>query len=302
MEPSQIRALREAVLRWYGQHGRDLPWRRTEDPYAIVVAEVMLQQTQVERVLPKYRAFLERFPHWRALAEAARGEVIRQWAGLGYNARAVRLHELARRLIADHGGRLPEDGQTLRRLPGLGPYTSAAVQAFVHRQPVAVIDTNVRRVLGRALLGVCHPRPGLDRALRPLAVELVPEGRAAVWHHALMDLGATVCLARRPACERCPIEGHCRARSALMEGTNDGGARGRRQGPYRGSRRYYRGRFVEALRALPQGGTVRLEEVGPQVREDFRAEDRPWLEELARQLLRDGLVRYDAEAGTVGLP
>ena len=302
MDPSQVSAFQEAVLRWYEQHGRDLPWRRTDDPYAVVVAEVMLQQTQVERVLPKYRAFLERFPDWRALAEASRAEVIRQWAGLGYNGRAVRLHELARRIVERHDGSLPQDERALRRLPGLGPYTSAAVRAFLYGHRVAVIDTNVRRLLGRALLGVAHPQPALDRELRPLATALVPEGRAGVWHHALMDIGATVCLARRPACGRCPVAPYCRARPAWGSGAHAVQRPERAQGLYHGSRRYYRGRLVEALRALPEGATVPLEEVGPKIREGFGPEDRPWLEGLAQHLVRDGLVRYDPDSGTVGLP
>jgi A/G-specific adenine glycosylase len=187
-DATTIRTLQELVVTWYSTHRRDLPWRRTRDPYSIAVSEVMLQQTQVERVGPKYAEFLAQFPDWHTLAQASLGQVLRLWAPLGYNGRAVRLHKLAGWAVA-HGAELPADEHAMRALPGLGPYTAAALAAFAFGQRTAVIDTNIRRVLARALLGEPYPRPALDRRLRPMALDLVPEEMPVEWHQALMDLG-----------------------------------------------------------------------------------------------------------------
>src|SRR5262249_14231695 len=145
----RVARVQERLVAWYRKHARDLPWRRTRDPYAILVAEVMLQQTQVDRVIPKWHAWLERFPTLGDLAGAPRSEAIRAWQGLGYNLRAVRLHEIACQVVAEHGGTLPRNVAGLRALKGIGRYTAAAVACFAYEQPVAMVDTNVRRVLSR---------------------------------------------------------------------------------------------------------------------------------------------------------
>ena len=207
-------AFQRAVLDWYAEHRRDLPWRRTRDPYAIAVSEVMLQQTQVERVEPKYHEFLAHFPGWQVLAGSSVGQVLRAWAPLGYNGRAVRLHRLAQWVVSN-GGELPQDEVSLRSLPGVGPYTAAALAAFAFGRETPVIDTNVRRVIARALLGEPYPKPVLDGRLRPIALDLVPAEAPGEWHQALMDLGATVCTTQRPACSRCPLHVHCLARATL---------------------------------------------------------------------------------------
>jgi A/G-specific adenine glycosylase len=205
-----------ALLAWYAREGRaGLPWRATRDPYAILVSEVMLQQTQVERVIPKYLAFLERFPTLAALAEAPTADVIRAWAGLGYNMRAVRLQEVARQAQREYGGQLPSTLDDLMRLKGIGRYTAGAVAAFAFEQHVATVDTNIRRTLWRILRGI-EPAvwPGGERTTREtlaLAEWALPPGRAYDWQQALMDLGATICVARRPACERCPLRDCCAA-------------------------------------------------------------------------------------------
>jgi A/G-specific adenine glycosylase len=220
------------LISWYAQNGRDLPWRRTRDPYAILVSEVMLQQTQVARVVPRYEAWLERWPSAEALAAEPLGEVLRAWVGLGYNRRAVRLWE-ACRAVADRGW--PED---LRELPGVGPYTAAAVGAFAFGRDELPVDVNVARVVER--LG--------GR----------PDGEAAVLGQALMDLGATICTARAPRCEACPMT-RCASRGAVA-------APPRRPGPrerFEDTDRYARGRVVAAVAAgepLPDGlGEERLE-------------------------------------------
>jgi A/G-specific adenine glycosylase len=204
------------LLAWYAVHGRaTLPWRHTRDPYAILVAEVMLQQTQVERVLPKYHAFLARFPALTALAAAPASDVIKAWAGLGYNLRAVRLQAIAREAMERYGGALPNTLDGLLALAGIGRYTAGAVACFAFGLPVATVDTNIRRVLWRLFRGI-EPAvwPSGVRAARDvlaLAEWALPPERAYDWQQALMDLGATVCLSRRPLCERCPLTGCCAA-------------------------------------------------------------------------------------------
>lgn len=201
------------LLAWYARHGRDLPWRRTRVPYRVLVSEIMLQQTQVDRVVPKYRQFLRAFPTLRRLAAADVDDVRRLWYPLGYNARPVRLHAIARETLARYRGRLPADAETLRALPGIGRYTAGAILAFAYGRDVAVLDTNVRRVLGRVFLG---PRRLAalrgDRALWALADALVPPGRGYDFNQALMDFGATWCTPRRPRCGACPMRGFCASR------------------------------------------------------------------------------------------
>src|SRR5690242_13514125 len=207
-----------ALQTWYAADGRvALPWRHTRDPYAVLVSEVMLQQTQVERVLPKYRAFLEQFPTLADLAAAPVAEVIRAWAGLGYNMRAVRLHEIARQAVERYGGTLPGSLDELLRLKGIGRYTAGAVACFAFGLPVATVDTNIRRVLWRVFRGVEPAVWPSDTAFQRQMLALAewalpPEPQDAYdWQQALMDLGATICLARRPLCERCPLAGCCAA-------------------------------------------------------------------------------------------
>jgi A/G-specific adenine glycosylase len=225
--------LRRRLLRWYDRSARDLPWRQTRDPYAVLVSEVMLQQTQVSRVLPAYRAFLRRFPTLAALSRAALGDVLRAWSGLGYNRRARDLHRIARL----HSQELPATREALDALPGVGAYTAGAVSCFSRGESVAFADTNIRRVLGRALLG----RIATEREAVALDERLVPRRGADRWHHALMDLGATVCLARAPRCDVCPIARDCRSRGRVVH------AAPRRQAAFATSDRRVRGRIIALL-------------------------------------------------------
>jgi len=209
-DPRNIRAFQRRLLAWYAVHGRDLPWRRTREPYRILVSEIMLQQTQVERVLPKYRQFLRRFPTLRSLAAADVGEVRRLWYPLGYNIRPVRLHMIAREALARYGGRLPDDAEGLRRLPGVGRYTAGAILSFAYGRDAPILDTNVRRVLTRVFVGAGGGRrPRGDRVLWDLAAALVPPGRGYDFNQALMDFGATWCTPRRPRCHICPLRRLC---------------------------------------------------------------------------------------------
>lgn len=312
-EAHRIDEPRQRLLAWYGRHRRALPWRDVGDPYRVLVSEVMLQQTQVERVVPRYHAFLDRFPTLVALAEAPRSDVIRAWAPLGYNRRAVRLHELAL-LVASRGGALPSEPAALRKLAGLGEYTAAAIACFAFGQQVPTIDTNVRRVLGRLFADRFGPHGPSAGQLRALAVEVLPAGRARDWNQALMDLGATLCTAARPACGRCPLAGVCAARPRIGQlaapaTRRAAGARAgyRAAGSFVNSSRYFRGRIVDRLRALRPGTLMPLEALGPAVRPDYSEALRPWLEDLARGLASDGLARLEPSGadGTglwIGLP
>ncbi len=197
------RAFQRRLLAWYRENRRDLPWRRTRNPYHILVSEIMLQQTQVDRVIPKYREWLTRYPSLERLAQATTREVREAWYPLGYNIRPVRLREIARTVLRTHRGQIPRSREELLTLKGIGPYTAGAVLSFAHRQDAPILDTNVRRVLRRVFIG--DGRRVGDRALWMLAKALIPRGRAYDFNQGLMDFGATVCTARRPRCPSCPL-------------------------------------------------------------------------------------------------
>jgi A/G-specific adenine glycosylase len=236
-------AAASALRSWYAGRRGAYPWRGpAPDPYAVLVSEVMLQQTQANRVVPSFGAFLARFPTVEALAAASRADVLRAWSGLGYNRRAVRLHEAARRIVADHDGQIPDEVARLRALPGIGPYTASAVAAIAFGRPVAAVDVNVRRVSGRFLRGT---EPG-----ESTAAEVATDAQAwldrrapSAWNQAVMDLGREVCRPV-PRCTDCPIAPWC-----AFHASGRSARRGvRRHIPFEGSRRQARGRVVDALR------------------------------------------------------
>jgi A/G-specific adenine glycosylase len=210
--PPDRRRFRRRLLDWYRRHGRDLPWRRTRDPYHILVSEVMLQQTQVDRVLPKYREWLEKYPSLEALAEAREDEVSTTWRPLGYNVRPRRLHAIARESVARYGGRLPADEGTLRSFKGIGAYTAGAVLSFAFGQRAAILDTNVARVLFRVFVGAGDPKAhAMKRHLWAVSRTVLPMRQVFDFNQALMDFGATLCTARKPQCPSCPLRTGCRA-------------------------------------------------------------------------------------------
>jgi len=233
---------RDVVAAWFEPRRSAYPWRGERDPYRVLVSEVMLQQTQVARVVPAYRLFLERFPDVSTLASASRAEVIRTWGNLGYNRRAVALWGAARTRVRDHGGRFPPDPAALRGLPGVGPYTAAAVASLAFGVPVPTLDTNARRVVARARLGR-EPHDVAPRALHAEAASWLDRRDPGSWNQALMDLGRDVC---RPAprCGECPLAAGCRFHGSGRQGVPDR----RRTEPYEGSRRQARGRVVAVLR------------------------------------------------------
>jgi A/G-specific adenine glycosylase len=241
--------LASAVSDWYARAARDLPWRRAGvDPWAVLVSEVMLQQTQVSRVLPAYAAWLERWPTPAALAADPPGEAVRMWGRLGYPRRALRLHACALTVVERFGGRLPATVPELLTLPGVGDYTARAVVAFAHRRRVPVVDTNVRRVVARAVQG--RADAPVTRADLALVEVLLPadEEAAATASVALMELGALVCAARAPRCPACPVQDSC---AWLAAGRPDLGTPVRRPQGYAGSDRQVRGRLLAVLRDAP---------------------------------------------------
>ena len=210
LDAEKVRAFQVRLLRWFRQHGRDLPWRRTRDPYKILVSEVMLQQTQVERVREYYGRFLREYPTIQDLASANPARVRDSWDGLGYYARARNLHAAARTVVRRHGGRFPRHLEDVLALPGVGRYTAGAVLSFAFGEPAPILDTNVRRVLGRIFVRRRSAgAAATERRLWALAEATIPAGDAWGFNQALMDFGATVCTARNPRCSACPMRRHC---------------------------------------------------------------------------------------------
>lgn len=263
--PAAIDSLQTRVLSWYADNRRDLPWRHTRDPYAILVAEVMLQQTQVERVIPKYLAFLNEYPDLQALATAQLADVLRLWSGLGYNNRAVRLQRCALQVVAQHGATLPDHLDHLEALPGIGPYTARAVLVFAHNADLAAVDANVRRVLTHEF---SLPTDLAATSLQAIAEAALPRGRSRDWHNALMDYGALVLTAQR---------------TGISPRT--------RQSPFPGSRRQQRALVVRLLLA---NGRLHTSQIAARSGIDGSAAD-----DLLAALERDGLVRRVGEYVTL---
>jgi A/G-specific adenine glycosylase len=281
----------ERVVDWGRRHLSDLPWRQTRDPWAVLVSEVMAQQTQVDRVVPKWRAFLDRWPGPASLAEAPLGEVLVLWSGLGYPRRARNLHESSSLIVERHDGHVPGDREALLALPGIGPYTASAVLAFAFERDVGVVDTNIARVLAR----VNGTRLTAGEA-RSLANALVPPGQGWWWNQTLMHLGSSRCRPRNPRCDDCPVSDACAWRSAgypdpdpavgsaLVSG---------RQARFEGSDRQFRGRLLAAI----GGGVVAPEQVAVLIGLD----DSDRVSAVIDGLVGDGLVRREAD-GRLCLP
>lgn len=296
-----ISPLHAPVLAWYAEHARDLPWRRPEaTPWAVLVSEVMLQQTPVNRVLPAYAEWLERWPTPSALAADAPGEAVRQWGRLGYPRRALRLYAAAKTITERHDGAVPASYADLRALPGIGDYTAAAVASFAYGQRHAVLDTNVRRVLARVVDGVRYPPTATTAGERRTAQGLLPDtpATAARWAVAVMEVGALVCTAAAPRCDACPLYRECAWRQA---GRPDHDGPPRRRQTYEGTDRQCRGRLLRVLReANGAVSKAQLDAVWPDPIQRERALD---------SLVADGLVeplarrRYRLPAGApAGVP
>ncbi len=251
---------RAALLAWYDGTGRELAFRATADPYGVLVSELMAQQTQAVRAAAAWTAWMARWPTVGSLADAPVADVVRAWAGLGYNRRAVNLHRAARIIVRDHDGRVPGTVEALEGLPGIGPYTARAVAAIAFRVPVGAVDTNVRRVLGRLTAG--GPEAFTGAETQQLADAVVPADRPDAWTHALMDLGARLCRPARPRCADCPVIAWCRyaAGDRPLPPVAPGVAVRRPEPPFPSTRRWLRGRIIELARAAPDGAWIKYGE------------------------------------------
>ncbi|MDS0283172.1 A/G-specific adenine glycosylase [Haloarcula onubensis] len=292
--PSDVHAVRDALVEWYEADHRDYPWRRTDDPYEILVSEVMSQQTQLDRVVAAWEDFLERWPTVADLAAADRGDVVGFWTdhSLGYNNRAKYLHEAARQVVHERDGEWPRDPDGLSELMGVGPYTANAVASFAFDNGNAVVDTNVKRVLYRAF-----DVPDDDDAFEATARALLPEGRSRVWNNAVMELGGVAC-EKTPDCDgaQCPWREWCSAYQSGDFTAPDVPT----QPAFEGSRRQFRGRVISVLNEYDE---LTLDELGPRIRVDYAPEGehgREWLRGLLSDLADDELVAVtEADGRTV---
>jgi A/G-specific adenine glycosylase len=287
-----------ALLAWYAVRGRhDLPWRRDPSAYRVLVSEFMLQQTQVDRVVPIFEAFVARFPDFRALAAAAPSDVVRAWRGLGYNTRAIRLARVAAAVVERFGDGLPREREALLDLPGIGPYTASAIRAFAFGLDDVALDTNLRRIVHRVRFGLEVPVRENAEAIDAAARAMLPAGRSFEWNSAMMDLGATVCTARAPKCLLCPLRTRCAAapvdaaRLALLHRAAPRPARAR----FEETRRYARGRIVDHLRALEPGRAISLLDLHAALRPQLGTRGAQEVADLVAALERDGIVRRTGE-------
>jgi len=291
-----VDAVQEALLSWYEADHRDFPWRNTDDPYAILVSEVMSQQTQLDRIVEPWTGFLERWPTPAALAAADRSAVVSFWSAhsLGYNNRATYLHEAAEQIVTEFDGELPSDPERLQALQGVGPYTATAVASFAFDTGGAVVDTNVKRVLYRAF-----GAPDDEAAFEAAAETLVPDDSPGSWNNAIMELGGVAC-EKTPSCDKaeCPWREWCEAYRTGDFTAPDVPT----QPSFDGSRRQFRGRIVGTL---GEHGELSLDDLGHRIRVDYAADGeygREWLRDLLADLSADGLVEIEeSEEVTVKL-
>lgn len=280
-----MKKMQKKILHWYTQFGRDLPWRFSRNPYEILVSEVMLQQTQVSRVLVKYPLFLKKYPNFASLAHAPKGDVIRQWEGMGYNNRILRLQKLAQTVCDKPFPNTPDE---LKKLDGVGPYTAHAVCCFAFEQDVPVVDVNIRRVFSRIFNKLHYTGEMLsEKEIWPLAKKLVPKGFGFDWNQSLMDLGATICTAHNPKCDSCPVEKECKSANTLVKRK-----RVKKSSLVKGEKkilpnRIYRGRVVQFLRN--NHGWQDISKVGQEIREDID-NNKEWFEKILSGLEKDGMI------------
>ena len=276
--------IQKHLLRWYQKNARILHWRKTKNPYRILLSEVMLQQTQVSRVLLKYPEFLRQFPDFASLAHARTADVIRAWSGMGYNNRALRLQQIAKCVIDDYGGRLPQNIEKLQQLPGIGRYTAHAVACFAFGLQTATVDVNVQRVLSRLF-----PRRTQSVDIWELAEWMLPKAKAYDWNQALMELGGIICTAANPHCLECPLKQYCP--SAFLTVNKRKPIKIERKTQTIIPNRIYRGRIIAALRTIAHHRSIEANQLAKKVKPDYSIRQKEWLNKLLTGLLRDGLIQ-----------
>ena len=281
------RRLHSNILHWYKRHERPLPWRHTNDPYHILLSEVMAQQTQVSRVAIFYSAWLKEFPNWRSLAQASTGTVLRKWSGLGYNNRALRLHALARTVMRKYAGALPKSIEKLLELPGIGRYTAHAVACFAFGAHVSLVDINIRRVLTRIFSAVRSSSDlKSEKEAWALADSLLPRRVASIWNQALMDLGAQICIAHKPRCFDCPLKRECASAFSSVFKKKEPSEK-KKEPSFKGiPRRIYRGKILKALHDRP----LTSWQIGLRIVHKFQPHDLRWIDGILQKMEDDALI------------
>jgi A/G-specific adenine glycosylase len=284
---------RGPILDWYATHGRDLAFRRTTDPYAVLVSEAMAQQTQAARAAARWERWMVRFPTVESLAAATPADALREWQGLGYDRRALALWRAARVIVDEHSGRVPGSVADLEALPGVGPYTARAVAAIAFGAPVGAVDVNVRRVLGR-MVAAPDDRRLTRTEVQRIADQAVPPRHAAAWTHALMDIGATCCRPRRPRCDDCPARAWCRfaATGEATDGVTSGERKPTRRERFPATTRWLRGRILDRVRAAGDGEWIPLDgAIGEHAPDRVHA--------AARAMMADGVLDVRSDDGVI---
>ncbi len=298
------------LLSWYSSHQRSLPWRRNPNPYRVLVSEIMLQQTQVPRVIEKFKEFTALFPTIEHLAKAPKADIIKAWSGLGYNRRALLLHQFAQVVVEKYNGIIPDSPEILRTLPGIGPYTAGAIASFAYNKPEPAIDVNVRRIYMRFFEGRDQGLPQGkqdEQELYELIKSTIPNGKSAEFHNALMDFGSLVCTRDAPACPECPLKASCRF-FPLYQRKKEKALfvieKREEKGVFEEGRfipnRIFRGRMVEFARRN-EGKEISLAEFGRMIKKDYKLSQQKWLLDLMEKLSDENLIDCKIKAGKIRL-
>lgn len=281
----------EKLLDWYSEHSRELPWRNTHDPYHIVVSELMLQQTQVDRVIPKYDAWFKQFPTVKSLADAPTKDVIAAWQGLGYNRRALYLQRIAQTVLDEFNGAFPKTREELLELPGIGPYTAGALMSFAYKADEAIVDTNVIRLLGRMFIGYKDLPSVSEKELWNLSKSMIPKkGKTYYFNQALMDFGAMVCDLRKPKCDECPFQKMCASYPDIQDAKPNElrYQKKAKEKLYFGKpRRIWRGKILKYLHEVESATPL---QIGYNIQHDFEQDRLDWVKEVIITLEKDGLI------------
>ncbi len=295
VDSAQLAQFPRKLISWYQKSGRDLPWRNTHDPYRILISEVMLQQTQVITVIERYERWLKRFPTVQSLAAAPTAAVLQEWAGLGYNRRALALHQIAQRVLRDYAGQFPTDIAELQTFKGIGEYTAHAIASFAFKQRAPLVDTNIKRVLGRIFFGFkkleqLRDEHGLFWTLSRMIIERAKSPYD--FNQGMMDFGATICIAKRPKCAVCPMQTICKSYPSILKANPEQlRVKTKRTEPlYFGQpRRIWRGKILQYLQTHQ---VATLTQIGKAIQPDWKAERLPWLTAVIATMAKDGLVSY----------
>lgn len=298
------------ILEWYSQHQRTLPWRTDNSPYRVLISEFMLQQTQVPRVIEKFKEFLQKFPTIQDLAKASKAEVIDAWSGLGYNRRALLLHKFAQDVCEKYRGKIPQTKEALQELPGMGPYTTGAILSFAYNLPEPAIDVNVRRIYLRFFQGKDQGLPMSkkeEQALYELAKQTIPDNNSAAFHNALMDFGSMVCTRNAPFCSTCPLQNNCQffplyknQKEKILFVMEKKQEQGIMENGKHIPNRIFRGRIVEFARRN-QGKEILIDDLGKTIKKDYQAGEEKWLLSLLKKLQDDSLLKFSVYQNKITL-